>query len=122
MAASSSLRFAITPRILQCMNIALACNPPPELKASLAQYVSKSAKEVPLGVIQQLSAALLALTTKDQEHNQSSTTNANAPKHVWVHEILEGSAPVVPKPPAPKPPVSAVHPLYLLNQSLHVVD
>ncbi len=93
----SSLRFAITPRMRECMNTALACNPPPELRASLAQFCAKSAKEVPLGIIQQLSAALLALPKENQ------------PKHVWVHEILEGSVPVVPKPPAPKPPVSTLH-------------
>jgi hypothetical protein len=107
-AASDQLRFVVTPRIRKALALATsqfdanasspAASASKETREALRRlHKDKSANEVPLGLLRELSRVLVQI----KSGGSAEKTAAVVVEHAYLHELLHGSQPVVARPPPP---------------------
>jgi hypothetical protein len=105
-APSDQLRFVVTPRIRKALALATAqmdkkASATKETREALHKlHKDKSASEVPLGLLRQLSRVLLQIKASSNDGSDQKS-RAAVVEYAHLHELLQGSQPVVARPPPP---------------------
>lgn len=109
-APSDQLRFVVTPRIRKALALATAqmdkkgSSATKETREALHKlHKDKTADEVPLGLLRQLSRVLLQIKASSSSQGGSGDQKSRAAvvEYAHLHELLQGSQPVVARPPPP---------------------
>ena len=120
-APSDQLRFVVTPRIRKALALATAqmdkkgSSATKETREALHKlHKDKSADEVPLGLLRQLSRVLLQIkASSSQGGSGDQKSRAAVVEYAHLHELLQGSQPVVARPPPPPKKVRPHRPSFL---------